>query len=115
MHFLIVVVNDSINKVKMENKKCYIAGKIGELPKDVYEAKFEKAKQQVIEMGMVPISPIELPHEHDKTWSSYLREDITEMLKCGAVYALRDWRLSAGATIEVNLALAVGINIIHQK
>jgi len=30
------------------------------------------------------------------------------------VYALNNWKDSPGATIEVNLALSLGINVIYQ-
>lgn len=97
------------------NKYCYIAGKIGGLEKEVYEPLFETAKQEVRNLGLVPLSPLDFTHNHDRTWEAYMREDLTEMLKCGSVYACRNWRHSPGATIEIELALKVGINIIHQK
>jgi hypothetical protein len=95
--------------------KCYIAGKIGDLSKEEYEANFSAAKIEVIAMGYIPVSPVDLPHEHGRTWSEYMREDLAEMLKCDTVYALRNWRQSPGATIEINTALSVGLNIIHQR
>lgn len=95
-------------------KKCYIAGKIGELHEAQYKANFKQAKIEVLKLGYKPISPIELPHEHGRTWSEYMREDLIEMLKCDAVYAMTNWRQSPGATIEIHTALSVGINIIHQ-
>ena len=98
----------------MSKGKCYIAGKIGDLPQSVYEANFERAKEEVVALGYEPISPVELEHNHDKSWNSYMKEDLKHMLNCQAVFAQRNWRLSPGATIEINLALAVGINIIHQ-
>ena len=96
-------------------KKCYIAGKIGDLPESIYKSEFERAKNEVIALGFIPVSPVDLPHEHNRTWSDYMREDLIEMLKCDSLYAIRNWRQSPGATIEINTALAVGINIIHQK
>lgn len=96
-------------------KKCYIAGKIGNLPEAEYKANFEQGKKEVMELGYEPVSPVDLPHQHNRTWSDYMREDLIEMLKCESVYALRNWRLSPGATIEINTALSVGLNIIHQK
>lgn len=95
-------------------QKCYIAGKIGELPEHEYKANFEQAKREVIEMGYEPVSPVDLPHNHGRTWNDYMREDLIEMLKCTRVYAIRNWRLSPGAIIEINTALSVGLNIIHQ-
>lgn len=96
-------------------KKCYIAGKIGDLPPAVYKAAFEQAKNEVREFGFDPVSPLDLPHNHGKSWSEYMREDLIEMLKCDSLYALRNWRVSPGATIEIQTALSVGINIIHQR
>lgn len=97
------------------NKKCYIAGKIGDLPKEVYEAEFERAKTEVIALGYLPVSPVDLPHQHGRTWSEYMREDVIAMLQCDAVYAIRNWRQSPGATIEINTALSIGIDVIHQR
>ena len=96
-------------------KKCYIAGKIGDLPEEEYKAAFEKGKKEVEAMGFIPVSPVDFPHKHGRSWGEYMREDLTEMLKCDSIYALRNWRLSPGATIEIHTALSVGINIIHQK
>lgn len=97
------------------NKNCYIAGKIGGLPEVEYTHYFEQAKKEVKNMDLVPISPLDLPHKHGRTWEEYMKEDIIAMMKCSCVYALRNWRHSPGATIEVELALKLGINIIHQK
>ena len=96
-------------------KKCYIAGKIGDTHESVYKAKFEQAKQEVRDMGFEPISPVDLPHAHDKTWTSYMKEDLTIMLQCDCVYALRDWRHSPGAKIEIRTATDVGIAVYHQS
>jgi len=98
----------------MGNTWCYIAGKIGDLPESIYRPMFEAAALEVKKMGLKPVSPIDLPHEHDRTWSEYMREDIAALMKCGHIYAIRNWRHSPGATIEVNLAVQVGINVIHQ-
>ena len=95
-------------------KKCYIAGKIGGLSEIEWRHNFEEAKKEVLAMGMQPVSPVDLPHEHNQTWGDYMREDLTAMLACEYLYAQRNWRHSPGAEIEIQLALAVGIHIIHQ-
>jgi hypothetical protein len=43
-----------------------------------------------------------------------MRVDIAELMQCQCLYALTNWRHSIGATIEVNTAISVGIDIIHQ-
>lgn len=95
-------------------KKCYIAGKIGGLSEMEYKGNFESAKDYLKNIGVEPVSPLDLPHNHDRTWNSYMREDLAAMLQCDAVYAINNWRLSPGAKIEVELALNVGMPILQQ-
>jgi len=98
-------------------KRVYIAGKIGDLPEHEYKLNFELAKIDLELLGFKKeeiISPVDLPHNHDRKWTSYMREDIIALMGCTHVYATQNWRQSTGATIEVNLAVALGINVIHQ-
>lgn len=100
---------------EMSQRKCYIAGKIGDLPEAEYRENFEKAKREVAAMGWEPLSPIDLPHNHGKTWEEHMREDLIALLGCRQVYAMTNWEKSRGTTIELKLALDVGISIIFQK
>lgn len=95
-------------------KKIYIAGKIGGLPDAEYKSNFEQAKIECERMGFTPVSPVDLPHEHDQSWSSYMKEDIRELTKCDAVYALRNWIDSPGARIEIRIANDLKIEVIQQ-
>jgi hypothetical protein len=95
-------------------KRCYIAGKIGDLPKEEYEANFAKAEQRVRELGYEPVSPLKLPHNHGRTWREYMIEDLKALLDCDAVFAQHNVRFSPGAMIEINTANAIGITVIHQ-
>lgn len=100
-----------------DNKKIkiYIAGLIGETEESVYMQKFEKAKQECIQLGFETVLPTELPHKHKRGWTDFMREDLIAMLQdCEYVYAISDWRKSTGARIEVELALQLGFNIIQQ-
>ena len=99
----------------MGKEKCYIAGKIGDLLPEDYEEKFAVGRQEVRNLGFVPVCPTCLPHKHDKSWQSYMKEDLTAMFKCTTVYVLRNWRHSPGAKEEVRIAVLLGLNIIHQK
>src|SRR5687767_9028439 len=88
---------DFLNAVKkiaatVSVRKCYIAGKIGDLPEAEYKANFEKAKVAVARLGYEPVSPVDLPHQHGRSWSDYMREDLIAMLKCECVYAMHNWR-----------------------
>ena len=95
-------------------KKCYSAGKIGMLPEPEYMANFAQARREIWDMDMVCICPTLLEHNHDQTWLSYMREDLANLLQADCVYAQRNWQDSKGASIEVNLALSLGIPVIYQ-
>ena len=98
----------------MEKQKAYVSGKITGLTEEEYLRLFSEAKKKAKEKGYVAISPTELPHDHNKTWESYMREDLIEMLKCDVVFAMANWHESKGATIEVNLAKSIGMKVIFE-
>ncbi len=95
--------------------RCYIAGKVTGLPEAIYKANFRKAEIAVTILGYEPVNPVELPHDHDKTWRNYMREALQIMLQCDMLYVLPGWEDSRGALIEVQLARDLDIPIIFQK
>lgn len=100
----------------MSKGKCYIAGKItGIWPQAAVVKKFYEAKLHLLQEGYEPVSPIELAHQHDRTWNDYMKEDIRALLQCDYLFALSDCGLSPGATIEIELAKKLGIKIIYQS
>lgn len=93
--------------------KLYVAGRIANEPG--YKAKFAQACTEVLLLDHIPISPTEL-HDgcnHQK-WEEWMCCDIHALLDCDGVYALRDWKDSPGATVEVELAIKLKKEIIYQ-
>lgn len=94
--------------------KLYIAGRIAdELD---YQVKFAQACTEVLLLDHTPVSPCEIHTngcDHQE-WSEWMVCDLHAMLDCDGVYALRDWQSSKGATIEVQLAMRLGKEIIYQ-
>ena len=94
-------------------KKCYIAGPISGLDyQQAYDA-FREAELKLSAAGHDPVNPMRLPHNHDKEWSSYMREDLTELLKCESIYLLSGWYDSKGARLEFYVATCLGLKLIH--
>jgi len=90
----------------------YIAGKVSGMENEAKLA-FKLAEKELNLQGHDVINPMELPHDHDKTWQSYMRECISAMMKADALYLLPNWRESKGARIEVQLAHNLGIKILN--
>lgn len=96
----------------MKQEKCYIAGMITGL--DNHKELFEKAKREVISLGLIPVSPLEINHSENSSWNDFMKEDLKVMLTCENVYVINNYRYSKGAMIEVNLATVLAINVIYQ-
>lgn len=60
------------------------------------------------------MNPLTLPHSHDKSWHSYMREDIKALCDCDAIYMLANWRDSRGARIEFEIADHLELVVMHQ-
>lgn len=93
--------------------KAYISGKISGMEPEDYTAKFAKASRLAETMGYEPVNPVELQHEHDNSWQSFMRVDLKALLDCNHILMLPNWKDSKGATIEHDLAKSIGLNIIY--
>lgn len=106
-------LQDLIDKQKT---KVYISGKISDLPYREAYADFERAESIVSSMGnCIPVNPMKLEHMHDKNWESYMADDIRELLKCHAIYLMRNWGESRGARCEYAIAKELGMVIMFEK
>ena len=90
----------------------YIAGKVSGIEIEA-RVLFKRAEIELLIQGHDVINQMELEHDHDKTWQSYMRECISAMMKADALYLLPNWRESKGARIEVQLAHNLGIKILN--
>ncbi len=94
-------------------KKCYVAGKMKGIENE-YGKLFEIGKKEVEQMGYVPVSPTDLPHNHGKTEPEFLCEDFAALLECDAIYLLKNWPASPGALKEFAIATWTNKTIIFQ-
>jgi hypothetical protein len=94
--------------------KIYISGAITNNPNA--KAQFDKAKKTLVELNKnyYPISPMDLPHEHSKSWNAFMREDIKAMMDCQGIYLIEGWTTSKGARIEKELAQSLDFKIIYE-
>lgn len=90
--------------------KIYISGPITGV--ENYAEAFEQAEKKLIADGYEVVNPCKLPHNHDKSWESYLKEDIKSMMDCDAVYLLPNWGKSSGARLECHIAIRLAFQIL---
>lgn len=94
--------------------KVYISGKITGLPIAEAKAKFDRCKSELIMDDYEPVSPMDLPHDHDKSWASYMIECLIALKECEAIHMLPCWKDSPGAMIEHDFAKRMGIQISYE-
>jgi hypothetical protein len=111
-----LTATDNPKKLKYPSqvRKIYIAGKIGGLTEDVYTNNFMHADLYLWAIGHDTINPVELPHEHERTWKAYMKEDLNALKTCCTLYALNNWEDSRGARIEVWFAKRYNKTIFYQ-
>lgn len=98
----------------MTKKKIYISGKITRIENKA-PVLFEKAEKELQAQGYEVINPMKLNHNHDKSWQSYMKEDIKAMCDCDAIYMLNNSFESKGALIELRLARQLEMKIIYEN
>lgn len=94
--------------------KIYIAGKItGEHYEKTFK-KFHNAEIYLYSLNYSVINPTKII-DRETDWKEAMRICIRQLVECDVVYALKDWKESEGAKIEIELAKKLGIKILYQN
>jgi hypothetical protein len=104
--------------------KVYVAGPMAGMPNHNFPA-FHAEAALLRALGYTVLSPAEnageqaakdaeaqgLAYRETKVYTDYLKADLRMVLDCDAVQLLPGWENSRGATLEVYVARAVGIDV----
>lgn len=105
----------------MDKKKCYICLPISGVTSDLW-SRLNKAKEEVEEMGFIPVSPLELNNQTEEdpqygreSVGTYMGRDIQSIIDdCDAVYVCNGWQTSQGCNVEIECAKQYYKEIIYQ-
>ena len=89
--------------------KIYIAGSITDNPD--YKEQFEKAEKMLISKGHAVINPVK---NLGFSYKDYIDMGLCELMHCDAIYLLKGFETSMGATLEHLYANTTGIKIIKE-
>lgn len=95
--------------------KIYLSGRITGKDIELVKLCFESAETRFVSQGHEVVNPLKIEHNHDKSWESYMKADIAELLKCDAIYMIGDWYKSRGAMLELNIANELKLKTIFQS
>ena len=93
--------------------KIYISGKISGIENEAPEL-FAKAERELQAKGFETVNPMKLNHQHDKSWHSYMKEDVKALCECDVIYMLSNWTDSKGAIIEHTIAMYLGLKVQYE-
>jgi nucleoside 2-deoxyribosyltransferase len=93
--------------------KIYLSGPITGV--ENYMEIFNRHEAALKETGHEVINPAKLNHDHDKSWTSYMKEDIRALLDCDVIALIPGWEESRGARIECGIAKRLGMDLLFLK
>lgn len=92
-------------------KRLYIAGPMTGLPDLNYPA-FNAEAERLRALGYHVENPAENPEPECGTWLGYMRMAIVQLVNCDIVAMLPGWGASTGASIERDLAIDLGLEVV---
>ncbi len=98
----------------MEKDKVYISGAIAHYNIDERKGAFANAEQNLRNMGFSPVNPFKNGLPDEAHWREHMRADIALLLDCEYIYMLKDWELSKGAKLELDVASSCGIKVLFE-
>jgi len=90
--------------------RIYVAGPMSGIA-DFNFPVFNAAAAMLRYLGWTVENPAEHSLADNLEWADYMAYDLTRLGMCGAIYLLPGWSKSKGATIEKDLATALGIKV----
>lgn len=94
--------------------KIYLSGKITGEETQAHKT-FAEKETELKAKGFNVINPMTLPHKHDKTWKSYMRDCIKALCDCDAILMLPGWENSKGAIIEHDVSIRLEITVFYKN
>jgi len=91
--------------------RIYISGKITGVPIEEAITWFNYHSNYIGNKGHQTVNPMALPHKHNQSWESFMREDIAALMGCDGICMTGHWLESRGANMEYGLAKRLGIKI----
>jgi len=95
--------------------KVYISGRVTGLPYEEAWMNFQMVEDLLIEDGYDVVNPLRNGLDPDDPWEAHMKEDIRLLMGCDAIYMMDNWRSSAGANIEIGMAIMFGIRIMNES
>ena len=96
--------------------RIYISGKISGLPIEEAKQRFADSQALLESIGFEVVNPLEVGLCDEKaSWESHMVKDIELLLGCDAIYMMDNWVDSTGASIEYDIAIRMGKDVLFES
>ena len=95
--------------------KIYVSGKISGLPFADVQDRFDGAEALLNEIGFEVVNPLKNGLDKNRPWNEHLCRDIELLLPCDAIYMMDNWIDSTGASIEYDIAVRTGKEVLFES
>lgn len=93
--------------------KIYVAGPMtGHL--DMNFPAFNDAEVQLMFEGWEVVNPVNINPDPTTPWKECMARDIQALVDCDAIYMLKGWVNSRGASLEHMIATELGLEIYYE-
>ena len=100
--------------LKVRRAKTPGHGAIAHYNIDERKGAFLDAENRLRAMGFNPVNPFKNGLPDEAHWREHMRADIRLLLDCEYIYMLKDWELSKGAKLELDVASSCGIKVLFE-
>lgn len=97
----------------MEKKKVYLSGPISGFFLEERISTFQDVSYLLKMLGHQPVNPFDNGLPSDAEYQDHMRADLKMLLDCDAILMLLDWQQSAGAQLELRVAMACGLELLQ--
>lgn len=92
--------------------KIYIAGPMTGIPEFNFPA-FNAAAAELRDAGHDAVNPAEIVPDTKVSWLDCMRADIKGLVDCDAIFLLPGYEKSKGASLELHIAMSLGLVVLH--
>ncbi len=95
--------------------KIYLSGAISGVPLDEARRRFADAEAELRWQGYEVLNPFDNGLHWSDPWGDHMKADIKMLLGADIIFMLSGWEASKGAQLELTIARALDMVILHQN
>lgn len=109
-----VAIAGGVQLASARSNRVYVAGPMSGLPGLNFPA-FNAAAEALRAQGWHVENPADHGEVAGATWADYMHSDVCMLASCSAIHLLPGWSKSRGATLEANIAAALGMQFQYAE